>query len=45
MDLAGYYGGPCRLPLLPLGPSEVQILKDGFAKEKYFEIPEEDELD
>jgi 4-hydroxy-2-oxoglutarate aldolase len=31
MDLAGYYGGPPRLPLTPLGPSAKTEIEEAFA--------------
>ena len=30
MDLNGYYGGPCRLPLLPLRPTEKEEVEEAF---------------
>ncbi len=30
MDLNGYYGGPCRLPLLPLHPTEKEEVEEAF---------------
>ena len=30
MDLNGYYGGPCRLPLLPLRPTEKKEVEEAF---------------
>jgi 4-hydroxy-2-oxoglutarate aldolase len=31
MDLAGYYGGPPRLPLKPLSPPEKKEIEEAFA--------------
>jgi 4-hydroxy-2-oxoglutarate aldolase len=31
LDWFGYYGGPCRAPLLPLSAQEEQLLKNAFA--------------
>jgi 4-hydroxy-2-oxoglutarate aldolase len=31
MDLNGYYGGPCRLPLTPLGPEAKHEIETAFA--------------
>ncbi|MFN7918784.1 MAG: dihydrodipicolinate synthase family protein [Bryobacteraceae bacterium] len=31
MDLSGYYGGPCRLPLRPLTPVAKKEIEDAFA--------------
>lgn len=31
MDLNGYYGGPCRLPLRPLTPEAKREIEDAFA--------------
>lgn len=30
MDLKGYYGGPCRLPLAPLSPEAQREIEDAF---------------
>lgn len=32
MDLFGYYGGPCRAPLAPLSPAEVEELRGIFSR-------------
>jgi len=31
MDLNGYYGGPVRLPLAPLGPEAKREIEAAFA--------------
>ncbi|XP_042718894.1 4-hydroxy-2-oxoglutarate aldolase, mitochondrial [Lagopus leucura] len=31
MDLFGYYGGPCRAPLAPLSPAQVEELRGTFS--------------
>lgn len=35
MDWMGFYGGPCRSPLLPLDDSQAAILKDIFSTHRY----------
>lgn len=32
LDAFGYYGGPCRHPLLPLDPREIDLVKKSFIK-------------
>lgn len=31
MDLFGYYGGPCRAPLAPLSPAQIEELRGTFS--------------
>jgi 4-hydroxy-2-oxoglutarate aldolase len=35
LDANGYYGGPCRIPLLPLNNSEYEQVKNSFLKNEY----------
>jgi len=39
MDAGGeLYGGPCRLPLLPLSPDQKKVVLDEFVKEGFLKM-------